>query len=324
MAKNMSDSVQQALAALPRKEKEYRQFMRALPLDLNAMEQWTKKGEAMVAELLASDKPIEDKEIAEWQLFGRDYQKASKYFWFVRDFAKTTETDYWDVVAAQYWESLRLRLDAHITKYADLPAIADRAKDFLSGLKARAPRLADRYWEELYQEHGHSEKEGIKALYKVAAENVAAIEALKTVDFTEKPLEMAFTAMDGKTVDISKMRGKVVLIDFWATYCAPCIKEMPHVRALYDKYRDQGFEVIGIAADGDEAKSRVLDVLNMTKANWPQRLDKGPDASVSFIALYNITSFPTVWLLNKDGVVVDRNARGERLEPLIREHLGLE
>jgi hypothetical protein len=138
MAKNMSDSVQQALAALPRKEKEYRQFMRALPLDYNAMEQWTKKGEAMVAELLVSDKPIEDKELAEWQLFGRDYQKASKYFWFVRDFAKTTETDYWDVVAAQYWESLRLRLDAHIAKYADLPAIADRAKDFLSGLKARA------------------------------------------------------------------------------------------------------------------------------------------------------------------------------------------
>ncbi|MDO5968735.1 TlpA disulfide reductase family protein, partial [Flavivirga aquimarina] len=153
-------------------------------------------------------------------------------------------------------------------------------------------------------------------------ENVAAIEALKEVDYS-KPLDMVFTAIDGSIVDLNTMRGKVVLIDFWATYCSPCVKEMPHVRAMYDKYRDRGFEVIGIAVDNDAAKERILSILKKTGANWPQRLDKGADATVSLHALYEIKTLPTVWLLNKEGVIVDRNARGERLEPLIREHLGL-
>ena len=80
----------------------------------------------------------------------------------------------------------------------------------------------------------------------------------------------------------------------------------------------------GIAAGGDTEKERVLEIINKQNATWPQRLDKGKDATVSYHALYKIASLPTVWLLNKDGKIVDRNARGIRLEPLIRTYLGLD
>src|SRR5471030_1254825 len=68
----------------------------------------------------------------------------------------------------------------------------------------------------------------------------------------DKPLDLKFTAVDGKKVDLADMRGKVVLIDFWATWCPPCRAEVPDVVATYKKYHDQGFEVVGISLDQDK------------------------------------------------------------------------
>ena len=92
---------------------------------------------------------------------------------------------------------------------------------------------------------------------------------------------------------------------------------------MYDKYRKKGFEVIGLAGDGDKTKKRLLEIIKKQGAIWPQYLDKGKNTNVSYHSLYNINSLPTVWLLNKEGIIVDRNARGARLEPLIRKYLEL-
>ena len=71
-----------------------------------------------------------------------------------------------------------------------------------------------------------------------------------------KPLDLKYTAVDGSAVDLSKMRGKVVLVDFWATWCPPCRGEVPNVVAAYTKYHDQGFEIVGVSLDKD--KERLL------------------------------------------------------------------
>ena len=81
-------------------------------------------------------------------------------------------------------------------------------------------------------------------------------------------LEIAFTSSAGDEIDLSKMNDKVVLVDFWATWCGPCVAEMPTVIAAYEKYHDKGFEVIGISLDQDrDALDKFTKERGMT---WPQ------------------------------------------------------
>jgi thiol-disulfide isomerase/thioredoxin len=138
-----------------------------------------------------------------------------------------------------------------------------------------------------------------------------------------KPLDIKFTALDGRKVDLSKMKGKVVLIDFWATWCGPCIKEIPHLKEMYNKYRGEGFEVVSISLDDGAARDRVEAIIKNKGVTWPIGFEGRPFNESTYAREYNIKQLPTVWLLDKNGKIVDTDARGERLEPLIRQCLGL-
>jgi thiol-disulfide isomerase/thioredoxin len=121
-----------------------------------------------------------------------------------------------------------------------------------------------------------------------------------------KPLDLKYTAVDGSQVDLSKMRGKVVLVDFWATWCPPCRGEVPNVVAAYKKYHDQGFDILGVSLDQNKDA-----LLAFTKENgmvWPQYFDgKGWDNEIS--KGFGIDSIPAMWLVGKDGKVITTNAR---------------
>jgi hypothetical protein len=80
----------------------------------------------------------------------------------------------------------------------------------------------------------------------------SAASELKKLDFVGKPVDLHFTAVDGREVDLSKMKGKVVLVDFWATWCGPCVEEMPEVKATYDKSHAKGFEIVGVSLDSEK------------------------------------------------------------------------
>src|SRR5271156_6014076 len=82
------------------------------------------------------------------------------------------------------------------------------------------------------------------------------------------PFNLQYTAVDGTEVDLSQMRGKVVLVDFWATWCGPCMREVPNVVAAYQKYHDQGFEVVGVSLDQDS--QRMIAVAREKGMTWPQ------------------------------------------------------
>lgn len=316
----ITDSVLQVLTNIPRKE--WLRFMRAVPVDMPAMKQWRKKGVEMTNSILLSNASLERKEEAEFLLFARDIRNASRNHGILpKDGA---ETNYWELIDMQYWEQFRLRFDIHISKYADLEKLGDRAKDFLYLLKSRSPAMAEDFWRHFLQitdsHNPLSDKAGIKALHNAATEQLETLE----VESGTKTLDMKFTAIDGTIIDLTKMRGKVILIDFWASWCSPCIAEIPHLKAMYDKYRNQGFEVIGIAMDEESAKKRVQEILKKNKALWPQRFEGKGFNGDSYGLLYGINSLPTVWLIDKEGKIVDSNARGEKLEPLIRKYLGLD
>src|SRR6476659_1884569 len=73
---------------------------------------------------------------------------------------------------------------------------------------------------------------------------------------TNTRLELRVTAIDGSEIDLSKLRGKVVLLDFWATRCPPCVEELPKILAIYNKFHEKGLEIIGISTD--ESKEIVI------------------------------------------------------------------
>lgn len=137
-----------------------------------------------------------------------------------------------------------------------------------------------------------------------------------------KSMTLKFISLDGRSIDLSSLKGKIVLVDCWATWCVPCLREMSHIKEVYEKYNDKGFEVIGISMDEASAKARVQQVVAQKGLSWPQRFQGDGFQEDAFRKLYQIRSLPAVFLLDKEGKIVDTNARGDRLEPLLQKYLG--
>lgn len=304
-------------------------FYRALPIDNQAMNRWLEKGNHLVSAYLDTDAPVANKFKIEQSLLYRDIIQAQRWYKALGNGGSTLEKDYWERFDLVYWETFRWRVEQLIYKYPDLEELGPLVQQFIDfvGSTCKSDSLQKHYWNRFFALSDKRLKQekslGITALNTKARETLKAMQETNQFD-KDKPISMAFRAMDGRQVNLENLRGKVVLLDFWSMSCAPCIKEMPHLKTMYDKYKNLGFEIIGIAAEGDGAKDIVMNILNKNNATWPQRLDRGKDAIVNYHRYYSIKSLPTVWLLDKQGILVDTNARGEQLEPLIRKYLDLD
>lgn len=138
-----------------------------------------------------------------------------------------------------------------------------------------------------------------------------------------------FMALEGKLLkggelDWQSYRGKVVLVDFWATWCGPCIGELPNVKECYKKYHDKGFEVIGVSLD--KSKDQLVTFLEKEQIPWEQMFDETVQASNGWnhpmVRHYGINGIPAAFLVDKEGNVVSMAARGEELPNLLEKLLG--
>tara|TARA_B100000497_G_scaffold109290_1_gene127951 strand:- start:1143 stop:2285 length:1143 start_codon:yes stop_codon:yes gene_type:complete len=134
-----------------------------------------------------------------------------------------------------------------------------------------------------------------------------------TIDGVIAP-EIKLKTPEGDSLALSSLRGKVVLIDFWASWCGPCRKENPHVKAIYEKYKDKGFEIYGVSLDSKEASWKAA--IQKDALTWKHVSDLGGWKS-SAAKLYQVRSIPATFLLDKEGRIVKSGFRSHQLESLL-------
>ena len=126
-------------------------------------------------------------------------------------------------------------------------------------------------------------------------------------------LDFQVTDLKGEELSLEKYRGQVVLLDFWATWCGPCIAEIPNVKKTYKKYKDQKFQIIGISLD--RSMEPLKDYIEKKELGWLQYWDK----SGKIGNLYKVRAIPSTFLIDGEGVIRKTNLRGHALEHAVAE-----
>ena len=195
-------------------------------------------------------------------------------------------------------------LDAHI--YADGMNNTGRAKAI---------------WSKIVQDFPSTQAAKGAAISLTQARAIEAAEDDKTPEGLEIGQRFpSFTEKDinGATLSVAAYRGKVTLIDFWATWCGPCMREMPNVLSTYKQYHASGFEIIGVSLDTQRAS--VLNLMSSSGMTWAQYFD-GQGWKNKLAEKYGVESIPMAYLLDKHGVIVGKALRGSDLAAAVAKAL---
>ena len=189
------------------------------------------------------------------------------------------------------------------------------APALLSGVARMNPKVGTRLLNDLCASFAASKDENRK---QIAASLAGQLRFLNLVGI-EMKVEGLY--LDGTEIDWKSYRGKVVLIDFWATWCGPCVGEIPNMTKMYEKYNAAGFEILGYSLDQDlDALHKFEEERKLPWKTASQKLSLDSKAKkyVDLSEYYGITGIPTMILVGKDGKVLSTNARGPELERLLK------
>src|SRR5690606_35643589 len=147
--------------------------------------------------------------------------------------------------------------------------------------------------------------------YRTAGAAKRAVGALRLLGLVGKPLALSGDALGGGTLDTQRYRGKVLLVIFWATWCQPCTEDLPQIKALYEQYQRNGFEVVGVNVDAPGAP--IQQYIDQYKVPWPHIHEDGGLESRPAVE-YGLISVPTMILTGRDGNVVSVSASVDELK----------
>ncbi|MBS1647070.1 MAG: AhpC/TSA family protein [Bacteroidetes bacterium] len=207
-------------------------------------------------------------------------------------------------------------VDAYQIKFS---ALVEKNKNSLAVL-AGIQQLDPNKYLSLYKEVAASlEKNYPNSKYLINLKrDILAFEAQKakaaTLSVGNAPQDFTMPTPEGKQLSLASFKGKVLLVDFWASWCGPCRKENPNVVAMYKKYHSKGFEILSVSLDED--KDKWLNAVKSDGLTWNHVSDlKGWDNQAA--KMYGIESIPFTMLLDKEGKVVAKGLRGAELEAAV-------
>ncbi len=184
-------------------------------------------------------------------------------------------------------------------------------------LQQLSPEFSKDGYKELYQQTDEALTKKYPGAAQVKLFHDSRMNMLKTEIGASAPDFLSDTP-DGKKLGPSSFKGKVLLVDFWASWCGPCRAENPEMVKIYKKYHAKGLEVLGVSLDKDKAK--WTEAIEKDKLEWNHVSDLGAWESAS-AKLYNVTSIPQTFLLDKEGKIVAKGLRAEGLEARLEELL---
>jgi thiol-disulfide isomerase/thioredoxin len=153
--------------------------------------------------------------------------------------------------------------------------------------------------------------------------NPAAKDVKVGIKIGERAPDLVFKSPEGKNISLSSLRGKMVLVDFWAAWCSPCRQENPHLVELYKKYRDKafingsGFTVYGVSLD--RSKEDWVGAIEEDGLIWEAHVSDLKGAQSVPAAMYGVMAIPMNFLIDGDGIIVAKGLRGEYLENKLKE-----
>lgn len=242
------------------------------------------------------------------------------------------ETTTANLLAKELTSDAQKQVSTMVKQYQDMYNRGDkeRGDKMVQLLQANKGDLAILMFIDTYvgkEQNGAFYQEIINTLTKKYPSNPLVMQKMKELEAEKGPLAIGTVAPDmeyenpnGKLIKLSDLRGNVVLIDFWASWCRPCRMENPNVVRLYEKYHLKGFDIYSVSLDRD--KTSWINAIQSDNLSWKSHVSDLKYWSSAGAKQYGVSSIPSTFLLDKEGRIIGKNLRGAALEAKLREIFG--